>query len=185
MTVVISLLVMAGYLVVDRIKADRNRLYKTLQDHEALNASSREEWASGQLARPGEEYEVSRMNSVVIPIAQLTIMLGLVVAMVIWNQTLSSASAEQSDRIAQLELQVHALALAPAGDVPSKTEIDPANAPPLPASAVAKPNPMQQACANLIGRVADAYERGESSKIAVSLEDLVKKMGCQATPPAQ
>jgi hypothetical protein len=176
---------MAGYLVVDRIKADRNRRYKTLQDHEALNASSREEWARGQLERHGEDYEVSRMNSVVIPIAQLTIMLGLIVAMVIWNQTLSSANAEQSDRIAELELQVHALALAPAGEVSSKVEIDPANAPPLPAGAVARPNPMQQACANLIGRVADAYERGESSKIAQSLEDLVKKMGCQATPAPQ
>ena len=185
-TVVISLVVVAGYLVGDRLKANRNRLYKTLEDHEALNASSRDEWARGQLERAGEEQEMSRLNSVAIPIAQLLIMLGLIIALVTWNQDLSSASAEQAERIAQLELQVHALAFAPVGDVATKSELDPANAPPLPAGAVAKANPMQQACANLIGRVADAYEKGESSKIAVSLEALVKKMGCQATPaPAQ
>jgi hypothetical protein len=37
---------------------------------------------------------------------------------------------------------------------------------------------MQQACANLIGRVADAYEKGESSKIGQSLEALVSKLHC-------
>ena len=42
---------------------------------------------------------------------------------------------------------------------------------------------MQQACANLIGRVADAYEKGESSKIGASLEELVKKLGCQNNNP--
>ena len=43
-------------------------------------------------------------------------------------------------------------------------------------------NPMQQACANLIGRVADAYEKGENSKIAASLEALVNKLGCKNNP---
>jgi len=43
-------------------------------------------------------------------------------------------------------------------------------------------NPMQQACANLIGRVADAYEKGENSKIAISLEQLVNKLGCKNSP---
>jgi hypothetical protein len=41
---------------------------------------------------------------------------------------------------------------------------------------------MQQACANLIGRVADAYEKGENSKIAASLEQLVNKLGCKNNP---
>jgi hypothetical protein len=54
----------------------------------------------------------------------------------------------------------------------------------LPQAAAPTGSPMQLACANLIGRVADAYEKGESSKIALSLEELVKKLKCvNGMPP--
>jgi hypothetical protein len=41
---------------------------------------------------------------------------------------------------------------------------------------------MELACANLVGRVADAYEKGESSKIGEALEALVTKLGCVSPP---
>ena len=178
--VAIPILFVIGFLVRDQLRARQNRRYKTLAEHEMLNnAGDREAWMSGVMPQEGE-IKVDRFSSRVAPIAQLVMLIVLVGVVLIWNQSLIEQSQKQSEELAQLQLQVHALAFATPVASSAPREVDAAPG----ASTVTLPpvNPMQQACANLIGRVADAYEKAESSKIAQSLEQLVNKLGCKNTP---
>ncbi|MDB5394919.1 MAG: hypothetical protein JWM91_2425 [Rhodospirillales bacterium] len=180
--ILIPISVIVAYLVHDQMKARSNRLYKTLAEHEILNnAGNRAAWMSGVIPEEGDE-KVDRFASRVAPIAQLVMLAVLVAVILIWKESLVDQSVRQNERLAQLELQVHALTFVTPAEA-SATLREPDSTPgtsPNPATLhPAAANPMQQACANLIGRVADAYERGESSKIALSLEQLVNKLGCK------
>jgi hypothetical protein len=183
--ILIPIFVVTAYLVNDQMKARSNRLYKTLAEHEILNnAGDRAAWMSGVVPQEGDE-KVDRFASRVAPIAQLVMLAVLIAVILIWNESLVDQNIKQNDRLAQLELQIQALIFATPAAVPAvMREPDPAPGAP-PNIAMSNPvsvNPMQQACANLIGRVADAYEKGESSKIALSLEQLVNKLGCKNNP---
>jgi hypothetical protein len=177
--ILIPIIVLVAYLVNDHIKASANRQYKTLAEHEILNnAGDRAAWMSGIIPQEGDE-KVDRFASRVAPIAQLAMLAVLIAVVLIWNESLVDQNIKQNDRLSELELQIHALTFATPTASTSPREPDPAP------GALANPspvNPMQQACANLIGRVADAYEKGESSKIALSLEQLVNKLGCKNNP---
>lgn len=180
--VLVPLLAGAAWLVREQLQARHNRSYKSLADHAMLNEADRATWMAGVL--PGEgEPQLDRFSSRILPVAQLGTTLVLVVAVLMWNNALVGRVESQEREIAELQAQVHALAFAPAPAVP-KAEADPAAGAAQPAPAVTG-TPMQQVCANLISRVADAYEKGESSKIAQSLEELVEKLGCrkQLAPP--
>jgi flagellar basal body-associated protein FliL len=179
--IAVPILAIVAYMVRESIQARKNRVYKTLAEHSILNASDRDTWMSGVV--PEEEaQQVDRFSSRIVPIAQLVTVVVLAAIVLVWNNTLVSENNRQQERLDQLELQVHALAVTPTTVTPREPET--ANlAPGVPAPQVAGGTPMQQACANLIGRVADAYEKGESSKIALSLEELVKKLGCQNNTP--
>ena len=182
--VLIPILFVIGYLVSDQLRARRNRLYKTLAEHEALNnAGDREAWMSGVMPQE-ENKQVDRFSNRIAPIAQLTMLIILAAVVLMWNQSLVNQTAKQSERLDQLELQLHALSFAtPVASLATPREVDgPPGAPPAAAGQLQGVNPMQQACANLIGRVADAYEKGENSKIAISLEQLVNKLGCKNSP---
>ena len=182
--VLIPILFVVGYLVSDQMRARQNRVYKTLAEHEALNnAGDREAWMSGVMPQEGDK-QVDRFSSRIAPIAQLAMLIVLAAVVLFWNQSLVDQNAKQNERLAQLELQLHALTFAtPVASGVASREVDgPPGAPAPAANQPATVNPMQQACANLIGRVADAYEKGENSKIAVSLEALVNKLGCKNNP---
>lgn len=182
--VLIPILFVVGYLVRDQLRARQNRDYKTLAEHEALNnAGDREAWMSGVMPQEGDT-EVDRFSSRIAPVAQLTMLIILAAVVLAWNQSLVSQAAKQDERLAQLELQLHALTFAtPVASLAPSREVDgPPGAPVATAGQLQGVNPMQQACANLIGRVADAYEKGENSKIAISLEQLVNKLGCKNSP---
>jgi len=184
--VLVPILFVVGYLVRDSLRARQNRNYKTLAEHEALNnAGNREAWFTGVLPQVEEgDVQVDRFSSRVAPIAQITMLIILAAVVLVWNQSLVAQTNKQADRMAQLELQIHALTFAtPVASGLAQREVDgPPGAPaPTPGQAPTV-NPMQQACANLIGRVADAYEKGENSKIAASLEALVNKLGCKNNP---
>jgi len=169
--------------IAEALQLRRNRIYKTLADHTVLNASDRETWMSGRLVRrdENEEEEMPRFSQLIVSIAQLATVVALAVVVVLWNESLSRENAKQEDRLSQVETQLHALAFVPApqGAVGAGGEESGGAA----ASTLASGNPMQQACSNLIGRIADAYEKGRSSKIAESLEGLMKNLGCQNAPP--
>jgi hypothetical protein len=172
--VLVPLLAGAVWLVREQLQARRNRSYKSLADHAMLNASDRATWMTGVLPEEGKQ-PLDLFSSRVLPVAQLGTTLVLVVAVLMWNNVLVGRIESQEKQIAELQAQVHALAFAPAAVAP-KAEPDPAAASAGPA---VTGTPMQLVCANLIGRVADAYEKAESSKIAQSLEGLVKELGCQ------
>jgi hypothetical protein len=181
--IAIPIATLVGYLVFENIKARRNRAYKTLQEHSILNAGSRENWMAGVL--PGQEVkELGRFSTLIAPILQLATVIGLAIIIVLSNNAMDEQSARQRDQISALEAQMHALAFAASKDQTApKIDPDPSVSV-LPQSATPGASPMQVACANLIGRVADAYEKGESSKIASSLEELVKKLKCvNGMPP--
>ena len=178
--VLVPIVVIVAYLVRDQLQARRNRIYKTLAEHEILNNSGdRQAWMTGVV--PQEEVEeVDRFGTRIVPIVQIVLLLVLVGVVLQWNSSLVAESKQREERLSQLELQVHALAMAgPAPSNVTSRDVDPASGQPVAAPNV---NPMQQACANLIGRVADAYEKGESSKIGESLEQLVNKLGCKNNP---
>jgi hypothetical protein len=176
--VMISLATFIGYLVHEHLKAKRNRAYKSLQDHGILNAGNRDDWMAGVLPS-GEIKELNRFSTVIAPIIQLATVIVLAITVIMSNASMADQAVRQQEEISALETQMHALAFAGAAES-SATKIDPDPAasilPAQPAALAA--SPMQLACANLIGRVADAYEKGESSKIALSLEELVKKLKC-------
>jgi hypothetical protein len=166
------------YIVRDQLQAGRNRVYKTLADHTLLNASDRAIWATGQLP-DGEDVKVD-LSSRIVPIVQLAIVAVLVVTVLVWNEVLAAQNTRLEQRLSVLELQIHALALSPGAATPARAEPDGETA--QQQALLAQPSagtPLQVVCANLIGRVADAYQKGESSKIGQSLEELVNKMGCQ------
>jgi hypothetical protein len=182
--VLIPILFVVGYLVRDQMRARLNRNYKTLAEHEALNnAGNREAWMSGVMPQEGDS-QVDRFSSRIAPIAQLAMLIVLAAVVLLGNQSLVDQNAKQNERMEQLELQLHALTFAtPVASGIAAREVDgPPGAPAPAAGQLAAVNPMQQACANLIGRVADAYEKGENSKIAASLEQLVNKLGCKNNP---
>jgi hypothetical protein len=182
--VLVPILFVAGHLARDSLRARENRNYKTLAEHEALNnAGDREAWMSGVLPQEGDR-QVDRFSSRFAPIAQLTMLIILAAVVLVWNQSLVAQTNRQNERLTQLELQLHALTFAtPVASGLAEREVDGPPGAPAPVSGqVPTVNPMQQACANLIGRVADAYEKGENSKIAESLEQLVNKLGCKNNP---
>jgi len=171
----IPLLSMIAYLVREQLQAHRNRAYKTLEDHTLLNASDREIWTTGELPIE-EDVKLDLLGSRIVPLAQLATVAVLAAVVLVWNGSLIDRDARLEERMSALELQIHALALTQGGAAATHAEQDQQAAilnPP------ANGTPMQQVCANLIGRVADAYSKGESSKIGQSLEELVNKMGCQ------
>lgn len=178
-TIAVPLATFVAILVREQIVARRNRIYKTLADHTILNAGDREAWMSGVLPS-GEEEPVSRFSTLIAPMVQLATVVLLAIIVITSNASLNERIAHQDDQIADLATQVHALAFA---STPApRQEADPALPPVI--GAMANASPMQQACANLIGRVADAYEKGESSKIGEALEGLVQKLKC-VNPPQQ
>ena len=180
--IAIPILAVAGYMVRESMVMRKNRAYKTLAEHTILNASDRETWMSGIVPQEETEHVVDRFSSRIVPIAQLITLVVLAVAVYVWNNTLTVSNNRQEERLDQLEMQVHALAVTPTVVVAKEeggAQVQGIQGAAQPANG----NPMQQACANLIGRVADAYEKGESSKIGASLEDLVKKLGCQNNNP--
>ena len=138
----------------------------------------------GVLPQEEGDEDVDRSSSRILAIAQLVILIILAAVVLVWNQSLATQNKQQNDRMAELELQLHALTFAtPVASGLVQREVDGPPGAPAPAPGqVPTVNPMQQACANLIGRVADAYEKGENSKIAVSLEALVNKLGCKNNP---
>jgi hypothetical protein len=172
--VLVPLLAGAAWLVREQLQARRNRSYKSLADHAVLNASDRTTWMTGAPPEEGKP-DLDLSSSRTVSVAQLGTTLVLAVAVLTWNYTLVGRIDSQERRIAELQTQVHALAFAPAPAVP-KPEPDAAA---VPAGPAVTGTPMQLVCANLIGRVADAYEKAESSKIAQSLDGLVKELGCQ------
>jgi len=183
--ILIPVLVVVGYLVRDSLVARQNRTYKTLAEHAALNnAGNREAWMRGVLPQEEGDEDVDRSSSRILAIAQLVILIILAAVVLVWNQSLATQNKQQNDRMAELELQLHALTFAtPVASGLVQREVDGPPGAPAPAPGqLPTVNPMQQACANLIGRVADAYEKGENSKIAVSLEALVNKLGCKNNP---
>ena len=183
--VLVPVLFVVGYLVRDSLRARQNRNYKTLAEHEALNnAGNREAWMTGVLPHEEGDEDVDRSSSRIIAIAQLVMLIVLAAVVLVWNQSLATQSKQQNERLAELELQLHALTFAtPVASGLAQREVDGPPGAPAPTQGQAPTvNPMQQACANLIGRVADAYEKGENSKIAASLEQLVNKLGCKNTP---
>ncbi len=180
--IAIPILAVAGYMVRESVQIRKNRVYKTLAEHTILNASDRETWMSGIVPQEETQHVVDRFSSRIAPIAQLTTLVVLAVAVYVWNDTLTISNRRQEERLNQLEMQVHALAVTPTvvvGKEEGAAQVQGIQG----AAQAANINPMQQACANLIGRVADAYEKGESSKIGASLEELVKKLGCQNNAP--
>jgi len=182
--VLIPILFVIGYLISDQLRARRNHHYKTLAEHEALNnAGDREAWMSGVMPQE-ENKQVDRFSNRIAPIAQLTMLVVLAAVVLVWHESLIDQTAKQNDRLEQVELQLHALAFStPVASLAPAREVDgPPGAPTPTAGQLQSVNPMQQACANLIGRVADAYEKGENSKIAISLEQLVNKLGCKNSP---
>ncbi|HEX4507820.1 MAG TPA: hypothetical protein VH722_18985 [Alphaproteobacteria bacterium] len=183
--ILVPVIVVAGYLVRDSLRARQNRTYKTLAEHEALNnAGNREAWMTGVLPQEEGDEDLDRSSSRILAIAQMVILLILAAVVLLWNQSLASQNKQQAERLEQIELQLHALTFAtPVASGLVQREVDgPPGAPAPPQGQPPTVNPMQQACANLIGRVADAYEKGENSKIAVSLEALVNKLGCKNNP---
>jgi hypothetical protein len=179
--VIIPMAFLAASVVRYVLKQRENLGYKTLEEHGILNASDREAWMSGRIGRSndGEEEELDRFSARLVPIAQLVTMVVFSTVVILWGSNLVDQNAQQNERIADLELQVHALSIAPA--IRSTPPSDSADSG-LPTPTAHAANPMQQACANLIGRVADAYAQGASSKIGESLEALVKKLGCLNNP---
>jgi hypothetical protein len=183
--VLVPILFIVGYLIRDSLRARQNRNYKTLAEHEALNnAGNREAWMTGVLPQEEGDEQVDRFSSRIAPIAQITMLIILAAVVLIWNQSLMTQTKQQDERLAKLELQLHALTFAtPVASGLVQHEVDgPPGTPVQVSGQLPTVNPMQQACANLIGRVADAYERGENSKIAASLEALVNKLGCKNNP---
>ena len=185
--VLVPILFVVGYLVRDSLRARQNRQYKTLAEHEALNnAGNREAWMRGVLPQEQEEgeQEVDRSSSRILAIAQLVMLIILAAVVLVWNQSLATQNKQQAEQLEQIALQLHALTFAtPVASGLAQREVDGPPGAPAPAQGQAPTvNPMQQACANLIGRVADAYEKGENSKIAASLEALVNKLGCKNNP---
>ena len=183
--VLVPILFVVGYLVRDSLRARQNRQYKTLAEHEALNnAGDREAWMRGVLPPEEGDEDVDRSSSRIISIAQLVMLIILAAVVLVWTQSLAAQNKQQAERMEQIELQLHALTFAtPVASGLAQREVDgPPGAPAATPGQVPTVNPMQQACANLIGRVADAYEKGENSKIAASLEQLVNKLGCKNNP---
>jgi hypothetical protein len=188
--VTIPLATLIGYLVYEHAQVRRNRPYKSLRDHTILNAGSHENWAAGVL-QPEETQELSRFTTVYAPIVQLATIIALAIMLLISNTSMEDEVTHQRDQIATLETQIQALSFASPGEPSTavKSDLDPAASILAAQSGAGQapappPSPMQQACANLIGRVADAYEKAESSKVAASLDDLVKRLKCvNGMPP--
>jgi len=173
-----SFLSIIAYIVREELRGRRNRAYKTLADHNLLNESDRSIWASGELP-DGENVKVDLFSGRIVPIAQLATVAMLAVIILMSNEALVSQNARLEQRLSELDLQVHALALTSGAAAPARAEQDGEPQQPNLLSQGGSGTPFQQVCANLIGRVADAYQKGESSKIGQSLEELVNKLGCQ------
>lgn len=181
--VAIPILAVVGYMIRESMVMRKNRAYKTLAEHTILNASDRETWMSGVVPQEETEQVVDRFSSRIVPTAQLVTLVVLAIAVYVWNNSLTANNSRQEERLDQLEMQVHALAVTPTVVVGREPEGGAQVQGIQGAAQTASGTPMQQACANLIGRVADAYEKGESSKIGASLEELIKKLGCQNNNP--
>jgi hypothetical protein len=181
--ITVPILALVVYMIRESLLMRRNRPYKTLAQHTILNASDRESWMSGVIPQEETQPVVDRFSNRIVPIAQLITLVVLGIAVFVWNNALTVSNSRQEDRLDQLEMQVHALAVTPTVVVNKESEGGAQVQGIQGAAQPATGTPMQQACANLIGRVADAYEKGESSKIGASLEELVKKLGCQNNNP--
>jgi hypothetical protein len=181
--IAIPILALAGYMIRESMVMRKNRAYKTLAEHTILNASDRETWMSGVVPQEETQPVVDRFSNRIVPTVQLVTLIVLVVAVYVWNNSLTANNSRQEERLNQLEMQVHALAVTPSVVVGKEPEGGVQVQGIQGAAQTANGTPMQQACANLIGRVADAYEKGESSKIGASLEELIKKLGCQNNTP--
>jgi hypothetical protein len=167
------------YMVREQLRAQRYRKYKTLEQHAALNAADRATWMSGTLQNE-ETPTVSSFTGRSLQIVQFAALLVLIVIVLLWHDEALSRIDRQDKELSVLETQLHALAFSNPAAPASRAQTDPAtpDAPPV-TPVAASGTPMQQVCANLIGRVADAYEKAESSKVGQSLEELIKKVGCE------
>jgi hypothetical protein len=177
--VTVPVLTVAAYLVRDQLRARRNLQYKSLAEHAALNSADRETWMSGVLPNEGTA-TVDRFGGRILPAAQIVTVLVLAAIILLSEDAEMRRLDNEEKQIADLELQLHGLAFAPtwAGAAPALGGENGA-AEPAPAGRSPVGTPLQQVCANLIGRVADAYEKAESSKIGQSLEELVNRLECQ------
>jgi hypothetical protein len=161
------------------LRARRNLHYKTLAEHAALNSADRETWMSGVLPDEGTA-NVDRLSGRIVPAAQIVTVLALAAITLLSEDAEMRQLDSQERKIAELELQLHALAFAPSGAVaPPRLDGEGGAVEPAPSGAPRVGTPLQQVCANLIGRVADAYEKAESSKIGQSLEELANRLECQ------
>jgi hypothetical protein len=174
----IPLAAVIAYVAREELRGRRNRVYKTLADHNLLNDSDRAVWASGELPG-GETVKVDVFSGRIAPIAQLVTVAVLAVIVLMSNQSLVNQNARLEQRVSDLDLQVHALALTASSNGSGRAEQDGEPQQGIALGQGGVGTPLQQVCANLIGRVADAYQKGESSKIGQSLEELVSKIGCQ------
>jgi hypothetical protein len=174
--VAISLVAVVSRLISERLQAGKDLIYKTREEHITLNSSSHAEWASGKLAL-GDVKELDRFSKVIAPVAQIVTVALLAITVILWNVNLTDANARLETRLSELELQLHAIEIMPGSSDAARTAYE-ASAAGSTMPVQGNGTPMQQACANLIGRVADAYANGQSSKIAQSLEELVNKLGC-------
>jgi hypothetical protein len=97
--ILIPILSIVGYLVLDQLRARRNRLYKTLAEHEILNnAGDRDVWMSGVIPQEGEKQVVDRFSGRIVPIAQLVMLVVLAAVVLIWNNSLIKQTAQQNER---------------------------------------------------------------------------------------
>ena len=125
--ILIPVLVVVGYLVRDSLLARQNRTYKTLAEHEALNsAGNREAWMRGVLPPDEGNETVDRSTSSrIMAIAQLVTLIILAAVVLVWNQSLATQNKQQNDRMAELELQLHALTFAtPVASGLAQREVD-------------------------------------------------------------
>jgi hypothetical protein len=107
----------------------------------------------------------------VAKVASLATALGAAVGLIWYFATLDG-------RMKNLESQVHALAISPTivRTGPTHELLSPTQST-TPETIVA-PNPLQQTCADLAGRVAKAIEQGSIMTVAEPLQSLMAQIGC-------
>lgn len=76
------------YVAREQWRARNNRQYKTLAEHESLNAADRDTWMTGVLPGGGTD-ELNQSGTKILAVAQLATSLVLVLVVVAWNNTLS------------------------------------------------------------------------------------------------
>jgi len=115
--------------------------------------------------------------TIVTKAASLASALGAAIGVIWYFATLDG-------RVRDLENQVHALAISPTivltSPAPDKSSQSGQSA--TPQTTMTVPNPLQQTCADLAKRAAQAFEDGHPSTVAEPIQSLMKQIGCNALP---